>query len=335
MTAKIIQGHVLDVLKTLPVESVHCIITSPPYWKLRDYEIVGQLGLEKTIEEYIATLVEIFREARRVLRKDGTVWLNLGDSYAASGMGGNPSKSQHRKQATNKGSLIKGHGAPPGLKPKDLCMIPARVALSLQVDGWWIRADMPWVKRSAMPESVQDRPSSALEHVFLLAKSRKYFFDMEAVRKEPKKWYGDKPDDYEGKKISWLKQAGRMKAPTVWSNPDGRSLRNTDFFYESIEPPHGMICAGDEPVGLDINPQGFKEAHFATFSEKLVETCVKAGCPAGGTVLDIFCGSGTTGVVALRLGRKFIGIELNPEYCQMAKERIINDAPLFNEVERI
>ncbi len=255
--------------------------------------IDNQLGLEKTPEEYIENTVTWAREVWRVLRDDGCFFLNLGDSYAASGPTGGAGK-----QHTNKGSNgVSNRKAPDGLKPKDLCMIPARVALALQADGWYLRSAMPWVKRSCMPESCTDRPASALEYMFLLTKSSKYYFDMDAIRKE------HKPSSIERIKHGWngksiIDEDGKERRaqpdPTDqmgdrWATPAGRNFRNTDLFYQSLEEPHGAIFAGEEMVGLDVNPQAYSEAHFATFPEKIVEPCIKAGTSEKGACPE--CGA--------------------------------------------
>jgi DNA modification methylase len=300
----IIHADVLKGLATLPDESVHCCVTSPPYWGLRDYGVDGQLGLEKTPQEYIVKMVEVFREVRRVLRKDGTCWLNVGDSYATQG---------HQNSKDTKGKYLTGGGLKSwgedrqntmkivgvdGLKPKDLCLIPFRLAIALQGDGWWVRSDIIWAKPNPMPESVTDRPTKSHEYMFLLTKSAKYYFDQEAIKEkaEMNRWGGSKP-----------------------ANPDN--------------------CKGEQPRGLlrdrdmqletrnirtvwTIPTQPTPEAHFATFPEALIVPCIKAGCPEGGTVLDPFFGSGTTGIVAKKLQRKYIGIELNEEYIKIAERRI-------------
>ncbi len=379
----IINADVLSGLAQLGDESVQCVVTSPPYWALRDYGVDGQIGLEETPEEYLDKMVEVFREVRRVLRKDGTAWVNMGDSYATSGYGPHDSvNSQDPKYPAGWAKSKRAQGVMKiagvgGLKPKDLVGMPWRLALALQTDGWWLRSDIIWCKPNPMPESVTDRPTKSHEYVFLLTKSAKYYYDADAVREEPEKHYGDKPDDYEGKKYNWVKETGRMNTQSKWSHPSGRNLKDV----------------------WTIPTQAYPEAHFATFPEKLIEPCIKAGtsekgyCPDCGSswervveyshhkhrhnpqtfrahsnyvssmkvpttkisntlgwrstcecvgqlsdpmlcvVLDPFCGSGTTGLVALRLGRRFIGIEINPEYCEMAKNRINDDAPLFNKVK--
>jgi len=274
------QGHVMDVLKEMPPESCHCVISSPPYWSLRSYldnahpDKPYEIGLEKTPEEYIEKIVQVFREVKRVLHRSGTVWINLGDSYAGSGSPGGDFRDGKGGDEYLRPYNRKGNG----LKPKDLCGIPWRVALALQADGWWLRSAIPWCKRSSMPESCTDRPASALEYVFLLAKSQHYFFDMDAIR------IPHKPESIERCKHSWdgnrdvgYPGSEQTHDMSKMCSPGGRNFRNTDLFYESITPPHGMISTEDELIGVDVNPQAMKAAHFATFPEKLVEPCLKAG----------------------------------------------------------
>lgn len=349
----IIQGHVLDILKQMESESVQCVVTSPPYWGLRDYGIEpqiwdavegckhewnelilkgearineaisgmgmsisprktnpeaflkvehkhafclycnawrGSLGLEPTPELYVKHIVEIFRGIKRVLRDDGTLWLNLGDSYAGSVKGTNEI----------------------GLKPKDLCGIPWLVALALRADGWWLRSDIIYSKKNPMPESVHDRPTKSHEYIFLLTKSAKYFFDQDAVREahlHPEK------NQISRNKTGAQEQAFMGNAPTnlgrCGNNPSGRNIRTV----------------------WTIATQPFSEAHFATFPCKLVEPCVKAGSREGDTVLDPFIGSGTVAVVANYLDRRWIGIELNPKYIEMALKRIEKNKPIWVEGE--
>jgi DNA modification methylase len=280
-------------------------VTSPPYYGLRDYGVEGQIGLEKTPEEYVAKLVTVFREVRRVLRKDGTLWLNLGDSYAAGGMCGYSDKST-LKGTTN--ALAKWRmldstqiqrTVPPGLKPKDLIGIPWRVAFALQADGWYLRSDIIWAKPDAMPESVANRPTKAHEYLFLLAKSDRYYYDAEAV-KEPSLYPG-------AVQVSKANQKMSVMGGGVVPQHDivARETRNRRSVWS-------------------IAKQPFNGAHFAVMPEKLVEPCILAGCPMAGTVLDPFSGAGTVATVAARLGRSSIGIELNPAYIEMATERIKN-----------
>lgn len=318
MSVRIINADVRTALKGIPDRTVHCIVTSPPYWGLRDYGVAGQIGLEESLEEYIAELLTIFRETRRVLRDDGTLWLNLGDAYAGSGKGlnGDGSHCAGGKQATNIGS-ISGNLSKTNVascKPKDLIGIPWRIAFALRDDGWWLRSEIIWSKPNPMPESVTDRPTAAHEKIFLFTKSQKYFYNADAVRQPPaSSWVGRWAQDIDHQNGSdrangGAKTNGAMKAVGRL----GANLRNV----------------------WTIATACFKEAHFATFPLEIPERCIKAGCPAGGTVLDPFGGAGTTGLVADRLGRHAILIELNPTYAAMAERRIYNDAPLIAEMQR-
>ncbi len=301
----ILQGDCRAVLQTLPAGSVHCCVTSPPYFGLRDYGVAGQIGLEPTPDEYVEELVSVFREVRRVLRGDGTLWLNLGDSYAANGSSGlnvsKPSAAFHGGRNDTRERRAKS--VPTGLKPKDLIGIPWRVAFALQADGWYLRSDIIWHKPNPMPESVTDRPTSAHEHVFLLSKSERYFYDADAI-----------------------------KEPTVDVRSIGR--RTAVNGLGSGELANGARFGGGE-TGRNarnvwtISTKPFKGAHFATFPPDLAEKCILAGSPVGGTILDPFGGAGTTGLVAGRHGRESIMIELNPAYAAIAGERLRVDAPLL------
>ena len=293
-------GDCLETLRTLPANSVQCCVTSPPYWGLRDYGVDGQIGLEQTPEAYVARLVEVFREVRRVLRDDGTVWLNLGDSYSGSGRGQNP----NGKQGTNRGTLFVPDNSgvvPDGLKPKDLVGIPWRVAFALQADGWWLRSDIIWHKPNPMPESVTDRPTKAHEYVFLLTKSARYFYDAQAVS-EPSIY----PDD--DRKARSTTAQKRMPTDSI----------------AGVRPGSATYPTRNRRSVWSITPKPFKGAHFATMPPDLAELCILAGCPVGGTVLDPFAGSGTTLAVAVANGRNGIGIELNAEYIDLARQRIGN-----------
>jgi DNA modification methylase len=421
MTTTIIQGDVRAMLATMPAESVHCCVTSPPYWGLRDYGVDGQLGLEPTPEEFIANMVDVFRGVRRVLRDDGTLWLNIGDSYAAGCMTGKRGSNSTTgyNAAQHEQTAMPPRKPPPGLKPKDLCMIPARLALALQADGWYLRSEIIWAKGvsfcdaysgSVMPESCRDRPTSAHEKLYLLTKAPRYYYDAEAVmERRPQdsvdrcEKYGDNPSN--AKFNPNRNDGGRGGSTGFCGNPAGRNLRNV----------------------WTINPQPYAAAHFATYPEALVRPCIQAGtsergvCPECGapwervvergesswearkdaghdpagyhvgdkssqisgqtcvsgkapsgvatgglgwvapsktvgwqpscecapfdfvetdaapvtlgsvlakmapvpaTVLDPFAGSGTTLAVAAKLGRSAIGIELNPEYIELAEKRI-------------
>lgn len=270
------QGDVRECLRNLPAESVQVCVTSPPYWGLRDYGVDGQLGLEATPDEYVANMVAVFREVRRVLRKDATLWLNLGDAYAAN--------AAH---------------VPSGLKPKDLIGLPWRVAFALQADGWWLRSEITWAKRSPIPEPVRDRPTCATEKVFLLTRSPRYFYDREAV-KEPSVSSHASGNGYG--RSEQLSRGGRGQAHG-WTKDDGKDGRNMRNFWL-------------------LGPDPYPGAHFATYPEALVVPCIKAGSREGDVVLDPFAGSGTTLAVARRLGRRAVGIELNPEYVELIKKRV-------------
>jgi DNA modification methylase len=312
MSVRIINADVLAGLAELPDESVHCVVTSPPYWGLRDYGQPGQIGLEATPEAFVARMVEVFREVRRVMRHDATCWLNLGDSYAGGGgfSQGAPSNATSKSgQYGRLGALKPGGIKPQGaIKPKDLIGIPWRVALALQADGWWLRSDIIWAKPNPMPESVTDRPTKSHEYLFLLTKSERYFYDAEAI-----------------------------KEPTLSLDPSHPSFRPNSAAISAngrkeFSNKHAMSARNYDPAGRNarsvwtIATAPFSEAHFATFPPELPERCIKAGCPPGGTVLDPFGGAGTTGLVADRLQRNAILIELNPEYAAMAESRIANDA---------
>ena len=260
---EVIVGDCRGVLAGMAEGSVQCCVTSPPYWSLRDYKVDGQLGLEPTTDAYLATMVDVFRAVWRVLRDDATLWLNLGDSYNAYNGGAGPSSSLSQGAQTNeRPDLPTGYGLrTKSLKPKDLIGMPWRLALALQADGWYLRSAMPWVKRSAMPESCTDRPTSALEYVFLLTKKPRYYWDMEAVRVKAAAATLQR-DQYSRILKDDGPQSVRHDHETQVSE-SGRAFRNTDLFFASLKEPHGMIFCGDEPVGLDVNPEGFPGAHFA------------------------------------------------------------------------
>jgi len=294
----ILFGDSLYKLKELEANSVQCCVTSPPYWGLRDYGVDGQLGLEKTPEEYVQKMVELFREVRRVLKNDGTLWLNLGDSYASDRKG---SGGKTAKQSTNKGSFYSDikQKFEHGLKQKDLVGIPWRVAFALQADGWYLRQDIIWHKPNPMPESVRDRCTKAHEYIFLLSRSPKYYFDSDAIRTEPK------PDNFRAsKRIARphkFEQIGiKNDFANFKQNPKGASKRSV----------------------WSVATKPFKGAHFATFPQDLIQPCILAGSKPGDTVLDPFFGAGTVGLVSKYHGRKFIGIELNKEYIEIAEKRI-------------
>ena len=270
---KLLIGDCRDRLADLPEGSVQTCITSPPYWGLRDYGVDGQMGLEETPDEFLSAMVDVFRSVWRVLRDDGTLWVNMGDSFNDKQLGG----------------------------------IPWRLAFALQADGWYLRSDIIWSKPNPMPESVTDRPTKAHEYIFLLTKRPRYFYDADAIRENHAR---------------------------VWdAETNGGSLCGTDGRDRAVIGGHGRADRGKtvpNPAGRnkrtvwEIPTQPYSEAHFATFPEALVVPCVLAGSREGDTVLDPFAGSGTTGKVAVELGREFIGVELNPEYADLAAKRITN-----------
>ena len=337
---QILQGDCREVLKTMPDCSVHCCVTSPPYFGLRDYGCAGQIGLESTPDAYVAELVAVFREVKRVLRDDGTVWLNLGDSYARTGGWASNDgldgckRGESGRAKTNIQNGRNGQKRPEELKEKDLIGIPWRVAFALQADGWYLRQDIIWHKPNPMPESVTDRCTKAHEYIFLLAKSPRYYYDAEAVA-EPVS-----PASIERLSQPNLGgQAGSNRVPGKTNGPMkavGRGGRNAfrgqGHFRDGENGPANRDGRDMREVGAGedkrnrrsvwtVTTKPYREAHFATFPPDLIQPCIRAGCPAGGTVLDPFGGSGTTGEVAASEGRKAILIELNPQYVKLAQGR--------------
>ncbi len=296
----IIQGDCIEGMKTLSDESVHCVVTSPPYYGLRDYGVDGQIGLEDTPEAYVERLVNVFREVRRILRSDGTVWLNLGDTYVSNvgdrnkvgGFQANPNKD--RLFAESAMSFNK-HGK--GYKPKDLIGIPWRVAFALQADGWWLRQDIIWHKPNPMPESVTDRCTKAHEYIFLLTKSERYYYDADAVKE----------------KVENLGSPQRFR--DAKSHSDSTMRNDNGCIYEPLE-------WRNKRSVWTVATKPYREAHFAVFPPTLIEPCILAGSPTNGVVFDPFTGSGTTAEVALKFGRSFIGTELNPEYVELIHKRL-------------
>jgi DNA modification methylase len=320
-THRIIQGDCLEGLRTLPDASVHCCVTSPPYWGLRDYGHDGQIGLESTPEAYVARMVEVFREVRRVLRDDGTCWVNLGDSYVHNTEKHPPQRGTDPKMATCNRAVASERtgvkkGQATGLPSKNLVGIPWRVAFALQADGWWLRQDIIWHKPNPMPESVRDRCTKAHEYVFLLTKSERYFYDAEAVSEAAAQSSG------------WAKQ--RAKGEDTWKY--GRAAGGDPNSTNGVGGTLALGATRNRRSVWTITTKPYRGAHFAVMPPDLVEPCIKAGCPEGGTVLDPFAGSGTTLAVAAQLGRSGIGCELNPEYIELAEQRIAKvkaKTPLF------
>lgn len=295
-----------ETLRTLPEASVHTVCTSPPYFGLRDYGTGDkQIGLETTPDEFVAALVDVFREVKRVLRDDGTLWVNLGDSYAGGG-GFNPNSPSNlngSKQVTSKGSIRGAIGVPNGLKPKDLIGIPWRVAFALQADGWYLRQDIVWAKPNPMPESVTDRCTKSHEYVFLFAhpdSGGKYYYDNEAVKEPSVTNDARRPYTSEGAK--------QLDGRSEWRSGEKRD--------------GGDFSKRNRRSVWSVPTAPYQGAHFATWPPELVRPMVLAGCPVDGTVLDPFSGSGTTGMVALQEGRNYIGCDINPDYLPLAERRV-------------
>lgn len=382
MSVQIIIGDVREEIRKLPTGSVHCVVTSPPYWGLRDYGVSGQIGLEDTPQQFVDEMVALFREVRRVLRDDGTLWFNMGDSYAGSGRGGNPTKQTstleggHETQlasmikrsraaneigasarsaavtnvgrratrgsqlpagfhqdAVDSGAIGRAWVPPPfGLKQKDLVGMPWRCAFALQADGWYLRQDIIWSKPNPMPESVTDRCTKAHEYIFLLSKSVSYHYDQAAVLEDCSpsthaRLAQDVLSQIGSERANGgAKTNGNMRAVGRKLAEAGSGTKNNDSFDEAMAV---MPTKRNKRSVWTVVTEGFKEAHFATFPPALIEPCILAGCPQGGVVLDPFGGAGTTGLVADRLQRNAILIELNPDYAAMARRRIHGDSPLF------
>jgi DNA modification methylase len=304
MSIKILQGNCLETLSSLEEKSVNTCVTSPPYWGLRDYGNGDQLGQEETPEKFVESLVNVFREVRRVLRDDGTVWLNLGDSYCGTGHKGDTIDSRYEGRNGQKVAL---NNKIQGLKSKDLVGIPWRVAFALQADGWYLRQDIIWHKPNPMPESVTDRCTKAHEYIFLLSKSPKYYYDNEAIKEDS----AESSKDRLNQDIKNQKGSSRVPGKTNGTmNAVGGEKRNKRSVWS-------------------IPVASYSEAHFATYPPKLIKPCILAGCPEGGTVLDPFGGSGTTAQVASNLNRNAILCELNPEYVEISKGRLHDSLGMF------
>lgn len=307
-TDTIINCDALCALRELPEESVHCCVTSPPYYALRDYGIEAQIGREDTPEQYIERLVGVFRELRRVLRSDGTFWLVIADTYCGTGNKGGRTDPKNPKGRNGQGVSIARQVA--GCKQKDLIGIPWLLAFALRADGWYLRSDIIWQKENAMPESAKDRPARCYEHVFLLTKSKKYSYDAAAIA-EPA--------------VSATAAGCRTRRSAGAKHADGMTAQETDRAESGGHSHDGgafMPAMRNRRDVWRINTVPYKGGHFAAFPPKLAETCIRAGCPEGGIVLDPFLGSGTTAAAAKRLHRHYVGIEINAEYCALAEARI-------------
>jgi DNA modification methylase len=325
MSVTILTGDCRDVLRQLPDASVNCCVTSPPYWGLRDYGVSGQLGLEQSPDEYVTEMVGVFREVRRALRDDGTAWVNLGDSYigAAGGGQGQNSEFAKRSSATYGVRLRIDNRAGCGLKPKDMAGIPWRVAFALQNDGWWLRQDIIWHKPNPMPESITDRCTKSHEYIFLLSKAERYYFDSEAIKENstgnahrrtsncfPSGWVNGCGEHT----AIWLQKNGVHRKTAK----PGNGIKANSSFESMVT---DIVEFRNKRSVWTVPTHRYNGAHFATFPPQLIAPCILAGCPQGGTVLDPFGGSGTTGEVAEGLGRNSILIELNPEYVKLAENR--------------
>lgn len=356
MTVQIICGDCREILSGLPEGSVDCVVTSPPYWGLRDYGIGGQLGLEKSLGEHIAVMVDVFSHVRRVLKYTGTLWLNYGDCYAASANGrsvadtkaaGNDDRTFRDKPFSTVGPIHRGKRTERGagrwgggnnsdacLKPKDLAMVPHRLAIALQEDGWWVRQDIVWSKPNPMPESIKDRCTKSHEYIFMLTKSARYYYDADAIAESASENSHGGSQPNAGQKAAARGDGGKLGLTVKQRDKQrGHSRRHAGFNDRWDKMKKAEQCSGkrNKRSVWTVATHPYSDAHFATFPPALIEPCIKAGCPIGGTVLDPFGGAGTTGMVADRLKRNAILIELNPEYAAMAERRIQNDAGMFGD----
>lgn len=345
MSVSILIGDVRDMLKTLDADSVDCVVTSPPYWGLRDYGVDGQIGMEATLDEHIAVLVDVFREVRRVMKPSATLWLNYGDCYATkpNGRSAADTKSSGNDDRTFRDkpfSTVQGV-----LKPKDLCLVPFRLAIALQEDGWWVRSRCIWGKPNGMPDSSgRYRPSVAHEEIFMLTKTGNAYYDSEAVKAPPAessitRWVQN-IDQQEGshRANAGGKVSGTMKSvggPRAKDRQRGHSRRHAGFndrwdkMTKAEQQENGRLLRTYEPEVWHMATAAYSDAHFATFPPALVERCLTASTKPGDIVLDPFGGAGTVGLVADRMGRDAVLIELNHDYARLARDRIENDAPLI------
>ena len=348
MTVSLLLGDCLETMKMLPGASVQCCVNSPPYYGLRDYGVTGQIGLEETPEAYVSKLVAVFREVRRVLKDDGTLWLNLGDSYAGSGgAGGDYSegglkegqpryegtarqmRKSYRRDSAEVMPIVRGKRnanrwgggnlpATGNLKPKDLIGIPWMVAFALRADGWWLRSDIIWHKPNPMPESVTDRPTKSHEYIFLLTKSARYFYDSAAIAEEAA-YDGRKDEQFKGAIKSYDGVMPNGQPQSFAQNGHPRWNKNSE----------GVRVRNKRDVWT-VTTKPYKGAHFATFPPDLIDPCILAGSRPGDTVLDPFNGSGTTGAVSIKHGRNYIGCELNPDYIELTKKRLAQVQPTLS-----
>jgi DNA modification methylase len=339
---KILQGNCIDKIKELDDNSIDCVVSSPPYFGLRDYGVDGQFGLEKTYHDYLANTVKVFETFKAKLKDTATIWWNVGDSYNQNQSAGDRVSKYSKKQKTNQGNLGFKIKSQKNLKVKDLLMIPNRVAIALQDAGWYIRSEIIWHKPNPMPESVRDRPTSCHEKIWLITKNKKYYYDAESI-KEPiqdssaKRLLQKNILNQKGSSRAngGMKSNGNMKA--VWNRKkfeeymgsSGSSFKGHSG-YKKADGTYMINATRNKRNVWTITTKPFKDAHFATFPKDLIEPCIKAGCPEGGVVLDPFGGSGTTGIVAALNNRNAILIELNQNYIDIANKRIDKEVGLFN-----
>jgi DNA modification methylase len=315
-TLRIIEGNALSELRKLKTRSIHCVVTSPPYWDLRDYGMAGQLGSEATIDEYVAGIVEVFSEIKRVLRGDGTCWVNMGDTMTQGKL------KLPEERDRSKGDLRWNSGPSKkrgGIRQKNVLMMPHRLAIALQDDGWYVRQDIVWHKTNSTPEPVRDRPTRAHEYIFLMSKNARYYYNPDPLRQPHSQ--------------ASIERAQRNRVPTAWDLSEG-GHRSKKGRYDNDGLFQGAGYGGEDPDRVcnpkgknirsvwDFPTKGYKGKHFATFPKELPRRCILAGCPPGGIVLDPFAGTGTTLEVALENGRSALGIELNPEYIKMIHARL-------------
>lgn len=341
MTVRIIIGDALTELRNLASDSVHCCVTSPPYWRQRDYGIAGQAGLEQTPEAYIDGMVAVFHEVRRALRPDGTCWINIGDKWASGGNGGGGSFMDDRGDAWAHAKGAKSWRSPPaGYKDKDLVGIPWMLAFALRADGWFLRQCNIWAKPNCMPESVSDRSTVSHEYVFHLTKSNNYYYDSDAARtpatpsSETRLAQNVEAQAGSERANGGAKTNGPMRAVRRSDKQRGHTRRHAGFNdqWDAKE------AAGEGGQGANLRsvwwiaPAQYREGHYAVMPDLLAEICIAAGSPLGGTILDPFGGAGTTALVADRMGRDAVLIELNPAYAKLARQRIERDAGMFAEV---
>lgn len=345
MVNKIIQSDCLMGLLTLDSKSVNCCVTSPPYYGLRDYGNDEQIGLEETPEAYVTKLVKVFSEVKRVLRDDGTLWLNLGDSYSShkdcKSVGQTLAKGTNRETAhvmelgksrVRDTKMLKSQG----LKNKDLIGIPWMVAFALRADGWYLRQDIIWNKQNPMPESVTDRCTKAHEYIFLLSKSAKYYYDAEAIfepvanQKRTNYQSGSRSNGINGdRNDNDLGERSKVWKPKMKNIQEKGQTTHTMHIKRANGEPDNEYLVRNKRSVWTVNTKPYTEAHFATYPELLIEPCIKAGCPENGVVLDPFMGAGTTAVVSRKLNRNYIGFELNPDYIKIANNRLYNELGMF------